>query len=364
MKQFGERLKKLRREKDITQDALAEYLGISYQAVSKWENNAGFPDISLLPAIAGFFGVSSDYLLGIEQETSEEKIEKALQEARKFTHTGEIEKSINTIAEALKCFPNEHRLLCDLIEYKLMRPSDDKEWIEDIEIKANLILRDCHTDKIRHQTIGNLAKAYSLIGKKDKVLQVAQLLPDFAYSKTRLLSLATSPEEIIHRKPELILKYANVLLSDILAIANHHIYQGDASVAVDICKKALTIIDCIGAEGYLLYMQVKFYIHLALAYSKLQDTDSMYASAEIAIDICKDIEKTLVNGGTNYTSPLLSGLVFNKENLTFSNTQNSLERYHSILINSKLLNIHAREEQYINLLRRLKEEIAQLNTLT
>ena len=54
----------------------------------------------------------------------------------------------------------------------------------------------------------------------------------------------------------------------------------------------------------------------------------------------------------------------NKENLTFSNTQNSLERYHSILINSKLLNIHAREEQYINLLRRLKEEIAQLNTLT
>ena len=68
MKRFGERLKKLRRDKDITQDNLAEYLGISYQAVSKWENGAGFPDITLLPAIAGFFGVSADYLLGIEQE--------------------------------------------------------------------------------------------------------------------------------------------------------------------------------------------------------------------------------------------------------------------------------------------------------
>ena len=141
MKQFGERFKKLRRDKEMTQEALAKYLGISYQAVSKWENNAGFPDISLLPAIAGFFGVSSDYLLGIEQENSEEKIETALNNARKFTHTGEIKKSINIIAEALKSFPNEHRLLCDFIEYNVMQPSNSKEWINDIEIKANLILK-------------------------------------------------------------------------------------------------------------------------------------------------------------------------------------------------------------------------------
>ena len=78
MKHFGDRLKKLRHNRNITQDALAEYLGISYQAVSKWENNAGYPDISLLPAIAGFFGVSADYLLGIDQEGSEEKIKNAI----------------------------------------------------------------------------------------------------------------------------------------------------------------------------------------------------------------------------------------------------------------------------------------------
>ena len=361
MQQFGERLKKLRREKDITQDTLAEYLGISYQAVSKWENNAGFPDISLLPAIAGFFSVSSDYLLGIEQENREEKIEKALQEASKFTHTGEIEKSINIIAEALKKFPNEHRLLCDLIEYKLMRPSSKKEWIDDIEIKANLILRDCHIDKIRHQTIGNLAKAYLLIGETDKVQEVAELLPNFAYSKARLLSLAASPEEIANHKPELILKYANILLSDILAVANHHIYRGDATIAVDICKKALTIITSIGAEGYLLYIQVKFYIHLALAYSKLQDTDSMYASAETALSICITIEKALVHSETKYTSPLLCGLVFSKENLRFNDTQNSLERYYNILTNTKLLNAHANEDRYKSLLCHLKEEIALSN---
>lgn len=156
MKYFGERLKKLRYDNNVTQDTLAEYLGISYQAISKWENSLGFPDISLIPAISNFFGVSSDFLLGIELEKSEEKIENVLNEAREFTHTGEIEKSINLIEEALKSFPNEHRLLCDLIEYKVMTwKREDLEWCQDIETKANLILRDCNIDKIRHKTIVN-----------------------------------------------------------------------------------------------------------------------------------------------------------------------------------------------------------------
>ena len=357
MKHFGDRLKKLRRDNGITQDVLAEYLGISYQAVSKWENNAGFPDISLLPAISGFFGVSTDYLLGIELEKSEERIERALNEARKFTHTGEIEKSINIILETLKYFPNEHRLLCELIEYKLMRPNSDKAWIEDIEIKANLILRDCSIDKIRYQTIGNLAKAYSIIGQRDKVLEIAQLLPDNAYSKARLLSFAAPTEESEKYKPDCILKFASILLSDILTTANHHILRGDAAVAVDICHRALTIIDCIGAEGLLLYMQVRFHMHLAMAYSKLQENDLMYASAETALVICKKIEETLSLGETQYTSPLLKSIVFSRNTLKFSDTKNSLERYYHILTNNKLLSIHSKEERYKKLIAQVKKEI-------
>ena len=359
MKHFGDRLKKLRRDNGITQENLAEHLGISYQAVSKWENNAGFPEISLLPAISGFFEVSTDYLLGVELEKSEEKIERALNEARKFTHTGEIEKSINIIAEALKKFPNDYRLLCDLIEYKLMRPGSEPEWIEDIEIKANLILRNCHIDKIRYQTIGNLAKAYSITGKGEKVLEVAQLLPENAYSKIRLLSFAAPAEESAKYKPDCILKFASILLSDILATANHHIGHGDAEIAVDICKKALTIIDCIGAEGYLLYMQARSHMHLAMAYSKLQEIDSMYASAETVFDICKKIEQTLSMGETKYTSPLLNGLIFSKDTLQFSNTQTTLERYYNILTNNKLLTSHAHEERYKKLIEQVKGEFTQ-----
>jgi len=57
---------RLCKEKGVTQEEMAQHLGISYQAVSKWETGAAYPDITLLPAIADYFGVSIDAILGFQ----------------------------------------------------------------------------------------------------------------------------------------------------------------------------------------------------------------------------------------------------------------------------------------------------------
>lgn len=67
---LGKRIAALRREKELTQDALAEMLGVSPQAVSKWENDQTCPDISLLPKLAQELGVTVDELLSGKQETA------------------------------------------------------------------------------------------------------------------------------------------------------------------------------------------------------------------------------------------------------------------------------------------------------
>jgi transcriptional regulator with XRE-family HTH domain len=59
---IGEKIKELRKNRGITQEQLAEKLGISFQAVSKWENDVAYPDITLVPVLAGIFGVTTDYL--------------------------------------------------------------------------------------------------------------------------------------------------------------------------------------------------------------------------------------------------------------------------------------------------------------
>ena len=67
---LGKRIAALRREKELKQDELAEKLGVSAQAVSKWENDQTCPDISLLPLLAKTLGVSVDELLSGKQEST------------------------------------------------------------------------------------------------------------------------------------------------------------------------------------------------------------------------------------------------------------------------------------------------------
>ena len=67
---LGKRIAALRREKGLKQDELAEKLGVSAQAVSKWENDQTCPDISLLPLLAKTLGVTVDELLSGKQEST------------------------------------------------------------------------------------------------------------------------------------------------------------------------------------------------------------------------------------------------------------------------------------------------------
>ncbi len=71
--EFGKRIAQLRRQMGLTQEALAQKLGVTNQAVSKWESGQCCPDIELLPRLAEVFGVSIDALFGRENPRPEEQ---------------------------------------------------------------------------------------------------------------------------------------------------------------------------------------------------------------------------------------------------------------------------------------------------
>ncbi len=83
--ELGKKIKQLRTNKGVTQDALANALGVTYQAVSRWENETTMPDISLLPQISVFFGVSIDELFEFTEESQYERIENMLNEKSLLT---------------------------------------------------------------------------------------------------------------------------------------------------------------------------------------------------------------------------------------------------------------------------------------
>jgi len=66
MKIFGERLKELKEEKHISTKQLAEILGVNRSTIVRWESNQILPSIDHLYKIAVYFGVSADYMIGLE----------------------------------------------------------------------------------------------------------------------------------------------------------------------------------------------------------------------------------------------------------------------------------------------------------
>ncbi len=100
---IGTNIYTLRKEKKITQAQLAEKLGVSEQAISKWENNQCAPDVSLFPIIADYFGVSIDRLFGYHMNSYAEEVKAIMKAADDSMDTY---KEIDIISEGLKKYPN------------------------------------------------------------------------------------------------------------------------------------------------------------------------------------------------------------------------------------------------------------------
>ena len=82
--EIGNQIKQLRLRRGVTQEALAQHLGVTAQAVSKWERGAATPDIGLLPEISAYFGVTIDELFALSDETRMERIQNMLWDDRYY----------------------------------------------------------------------------------------------------------------------------------------------------------------------------------------------------------------------------------------------------------------------------------------
>ena len=95
MKNFGNRIKALRRKISLTQEELAERLNVSYQTISKWETGASLPDITLFPLLANFFDVTTDELLGVDLAKKQAKVDEIIEEFHRLSNLGKEKENLS-----------------------------------------------------------------------------------------------------------------------------------------------------------------------------------------------------------------------------------------------------------------------------
>lgn len=114
--EIGNQIKMFRQRRGITQEEMAQHLGVTAQAVSKWERGVVTPDIALLPDISTYFGVTIDELFSLSDETRMERIQNMLWDVR-YLDQAKVEASREFLLEKAKRESESgrpHEMLADM----------------------------------------------------------------------------------------------------------------------------------------------------------------------------------------------------------------------------------------------------------
>ncbi len=108
--ELGKRIRELRRRDGRTQEDLAGAIGVTSQAVSRWEANGGYPDMEMIPSIANYFGITIDELFGVDKAKNEEEILEIVDKFDNGKYKGS-DGSLSFMAEAYHKYPSDFRIL-------------------------------------------------------------------------------------------------------------------------------------------------------------------------------------------------------------------------------------------------------------
>lgn len=175
---LSENLKKYRVMKNLTQEDVAEYLGITPQSVSKWERSECYPDITFLPALANIFETSVDLLIGMDDIRAEKTRFNIHKTAAEYQRNGDYDSAEKVYRDALLIYPNKPGMILGLAGVLALKGKSE-EAVELIERGLPL----SENEKQKSTTRAVLCFLYLKCGRAEKALSLASELPHMRESR-------------------------------------------------------------------------------------------------------------------------------------------------------------------------------------
>ena len=329
---IGKHIKELRNRDGVTQDALAEALGVTGQAISKWENESGYPDIEYITPIANFFNVTIDQLFGHDRSESENKINEYCEKLDELHRNwADVNTRIDLARQALAEFPAEEKLLVRLATALWEKWSDDAsddfflfadgktvynfdkvratEGGEEPAQIMEKLLATSIDDKIRSECRDILIRLYGNIGEKEKVYKLAEYCPD-----CKAANLFAAFNGIYEKEAR---ENSQILLQDALLKLRVHLSRQtkDLTLKAKAIEKTIELHKFVFDNGNYAFLHVKMehlYIDYADVLLQQERFDEVFSALENAYDHAKKfdayLDKLHKEGEVGYTSTFTDSL--------------------------------------------------------
>ncbi len=319
---IGEKIKQLRQQNGMTQEKLAEYLNITYQSVSKWENNIALPDVTLIVPLANFFGVTTDELFDRTASAQESEIEALSHRDYDLAHAPNkdtIHERIALWREAVQKYPKDFRCL-KYLAYALFATLDRS--FEEAEYQQNArelipicerILRDCTDQEIRDSAIQILVYTYSWrwadVADEEKAVKYANMAGSIYTCREKLLESARFTEEGIQHngshKHHNNLTYMDFLCGNIVHASEPRSHEK----SIFALETAVKLWETLIYDGNLLFYhsRVGYYcVQLAKNHASLGHDEEALNWLEKAYDHVKSFDEMPAETEIPYTSIFLN----------------------------------------------------------
>ena len=339
---LGIKIRELRNRDNRTQEALAAALGVTSQAVSRWESNGSYPDMEIIPSIANYFGITIDELFGYQSDR-DKKIDEIINAVESFSIKSRgddkwVDECVMILRNGLAEFPQNERLLITLadtlseagwrrhkewvyydedgyIQHSYDRHKQNDYWAEAVKICENLV--HCAKDNtIVTRAINILVLLYRNFGETEKAVSCAMKMPSRGSCKEILLASATDGKEEANYIGDFLLKAAAKFSTQLVygLIANKNHYNSD--MPIEKVKGAISIFYLICEDGNFGPYHgnlIQLYLYLSRLQWERGYKDDAFKSLDNALKHAQCLDE-ICDGNTHYfTAPLVLSVEFKAE---------------------------------------------------
>lgn len=243
---IGNKIKLLRKKRQLTQEQLAEKIGVSFQAVSKWENNVALPDITLIPVLASFFGVSTDEILSYDSYEKDQEIMDYVNRAAEYRETNPKE-GWKILQEGLKKYPDNDILLNNLLYVMNYNENLGENWDETLKIASRLVDKT-ESDEIKYDALRFIAYAYNAKGDEESAVAALEQIPEIYFTKLSEMAFVLNGKAKYEAAEKQKWISFETLLQMMWKLAECYRDEGNQEKAVEETKRALNLIKSMYGE--------------------------------------------------------------------------------------------------------------------
>jgi len=327
---FGESVRRLRREKGLTQEQLAAQLNVSFQTISNWERNESWPDLSMLPVLAGFFGVRTDDLLGVDRAEQEREITQLLDGfySNAFIREGLLKYEVQKarLKQLLKECPNDYRLWA--LHFSLITslcPEDTAERVRarlpEVRPIYDNIMERCTNVGIRADVNGTMCHFLTRIVRNDpencgkeraELERIVSELPDLYHTRQYVstMHLARPSDEMKAVCQSSIMDLLGVFHGMVTHLMNHSDDEREDLRIRYVLNDVYGVMFPDGDYGAMHGWAMGNWMRMTHRHATLEEFDEAFAAMRQAVELALRFDAQPQT--MTHTSPMLRGHVFEK----------------------------------------------------